>query len=340
MSEAFPVLPEAEVAEQSASVREAIQKREDAAFTVTRASNMAGKFIDVVPSSNFLFSEEPGAYVFTGPEDIEASHDINFSIEERLVSGAADSAHAVIAGRLEVATGGRAEKTVIDVAAKCYQKKREFADRLERARREVTYMRLMKAAGEVTMEPIAVIVTPEELGSAIVLFTRFNDSLFTLDNAAWARGLTDMNVEAALKSAAAIGRFNAKIGLRHGDAKIKNFASADSELLSSSVSLIDYETAQPLDVDTPYSAGEAAHADLGLLLKSLVDKGFFKIDPLSATNNPPAVRDLIIKMCEDAYLPNWNDAAPEVQSAVYEAVVELAEQTVQEIIPQGLYTAV
>src|SRR5512141_823398 len=139
----------------SASVLEREQRQHEALITVQGISRATGRALQVFAGAELAFSGAPGLYML----DAEIAQrgpgkDSKFTFEQRMLSGAADSAHAVIAGQLAV-THQDGRRSDAEVVAKCYQK-RALEERLIRARREVEVMRDMAARGEIALEPVAV----------------------------------------------------------------------------------------------------------------------------------------------------------------------------------------
>lgn len=312
--------------EASASTRERQARQDLALTTVRKISKRAGRDIPITPDANAEnFMHGPGVYILD-PEVIERGpiRDATFELDAQMLSGAADSAHAVIAGDLAVDYESGLRTT--PVAAKCYQK-RPFEDRLERTRREITMMRFMQEQGELSLEPVAVAIGPrgeDEEDGAIVLLSRFNEELYTLDNAPWGRGMTPQNVDTAVTAAATLGRFNS-YGFRHGDAKIKNIASVADEngFIGGGVSMIDFETTLPFDLKDSIQTQTTVAADLGLMLKSLVSKGFFsqRADRFGYKGDPHKA-DVAISQIADAYLSAWESHDLATQESVYNGLID------------------
>lgn len=308
----------------SASIQEREARQHDALRVVQGIARATGRQLDVITHADGSFSPEPGVYLLD-PTMAEQGgiKDAKFQFDQRMLSGAADSAHAVIAGNLEVFhRGGLTTNT--PVAAKCYQK-RPFEERFDRAQREVAVMRDMSRRGELALEPVAVAVAPDRGGEdAIVLLTRFNDELYTLDSNPWGRGPTPANIDNAVLAAGALGRFN-QMGYVHRDSKIKNVAS----VVGKGVGMIDFETTDPIDPNDPVQAGDAAYTDLDYMVSSLADKGLFtRRQNRNFTDNSPEIVTAVQSVC-DAYLMAWADAAPEVQDSVYDVTLQVANNITQ-----------
>ncbi|MEK7153552.1 MAG: hypothetical protein AAB834_06385 [Patescibacteria group bacterium] len=312
-----------------ASVLERDARQREALRVVTSISRATGKELPVVSSETNSFGEAPGVYVLN-PEIAARGPIISteFDFEEKMLSGAADSAHAVIAGRLSVVHAS-GQKSTAEIAAKCYQK-RDYEERLARAGREVEVMQDMTRRGELGLEPVAVAVTPDYMGSSVVLFTQFNRDLYTLDNNPWGRGPTESNVTSAILAAQAVGRLNA-MGYMHRDAKVKNVASVAGQ----GVGMIDFETADPINPNDPQQAGLAAYTDLDLLMGSLSDRGLFTVrrDQYFQDNSPQII-EAVQQICQDGYLSAWDGASAEVQSSVYEMTTHVAHDIAERSIGQ------
>lgn len=318
------------MAEQLLSIdfnTEQLQRQEDALRAVNLISRATGREIPIISNAEDIFSE-PGAYILD-PELCQRGRmsDVNFSMEPRMLSGAADSAHAVIAGELQVDyTNKSAESKTIEVAAKCYSK-RTAQERYERVKREIDITKVMAANGQLALKPVAVAIAPEGVANgATVLLTEFDRDLFTLDNHPWERGLSPENIDVAVTAASAVSRFNT-FGYHHKDAKIKNVAGR----LTGEIGMIDFETSVPIDVNDPMQAAEAAHGDLGLLLKSLEDEGFFdNVANEGVRERLTRLSKGVQRICEEGYLSQWENAPADVQMAVFDAVNEVAERVVAE----------
>jgi hypothetical protein len=309
----------------SQSILETEAKQRAARTAVQRLSRMAGDSLPITAIEGYEFPQEPGVYLFdhevVAPGEIT---NVDFVMDPRRSSGAADSAHAVISGDLEV-DFENGNKKEIEIGAKCYQK-RTLPDRLQRAANEVQFTHEMQEAGLLAMVPVGVAIGTPETGSDVVLLTRWDDNLLTFDNNPWSRGLTVGNMTDALTAAGAVGEFN-RSGRVHRDAKIKNVATSNA---TGQVGMIDFETSRHFDSQDPIEAAAAASTDLGLLLKSLGDKGFFNVHTSGFTPNTDQIVNGIREICETGYLSKWEQATPDVQSAVYDAVVNVAEREIEE----------
>jgi hypothetical protein len=311
-----------------ASVIEREERQREALRTVNAIARATGRNLDVIAQPDGGFSTDPGVYLLdrevAGRGPIK---DTKFTFEERMLSGAADSAHAVIAGELAMQhTSGQRVNSAI--AAKCYQK-RTFVERIARAEREITVMRDMQARGELGLDPVALAVTGNEMDNSVVLLTRFNQGLYTLDNNPWGRGVNLHNTMNASAAAGALGRFNT-MGYVHRDAKIKNVASVAGR----GVAMIDFETTDFIDPTDPVQAASAAHTDLEYMMGSIADKGMFKLRRTHMGDNSKDIIGAVQSICEDGYLPAWQNASVEVQEAVYGVVAGVAESAVERALGQ------
>jgi hypothetical protein len=312
--------------ELSASLREQEERQRAALQTVRVISRMAGRELPIVPSPEGDVSEQQGIYLLDASV-IEKGRikDTAFDFRKKMLSGAADSAHAVIAGDLQVDYASGLSETT-EIAAKCYQK-RTFADRLTRARKEVETTKFMQQHGEITLDPVAVAIAPENVsGGAVVLLTRFQEGLYTLDNTPWNRGPNRGNTANAIAASNALGRFNSR-GRAHNDAKIKNVAASSD----GRVSMIDFETCELFDTNQPIEAASAAHADFGLLVESLVDKGMFRprMDKRTFADNLPQIKSTLNAMGE-SYFANWSNAPFATQELVYDMICTVIDNVVQQ----------
>ncbi|HSD55834.1 MAG TPA: hypothetical protein VLA92_01640 [Candidatus Saccharimonadales bacterium] len=317
--------------EASASAIEREERQKAALQTVNSIARATGRSLEVTAQPDGGFSHEPGVYLLDA--QVAAGGPIReagFTFEERMLSGAADSAHAVIAGELAIKYGSGKEFTC-GIAAKCYEK-RTFEERYARAGREIEVMRDMQQRGELGLDPVALAVMQSGGDRSVVLLTRFNNRLYTLDNNPWGRGTTEHNVSNATEAAGALGRFNA-MGYMHRDAKIKNVASVAGR----GVAMIDFETTDPIDATNPVEAANAAHTDLEYMMGSLADKGLFRLRQNRAgAGNSDAIVGAIQKICEDGYLPAWENASNEVQTAVYDVVAGVAEAAAERVLGQRI----
>lgn len=285
---------------------------------VTHLSHLAGRDIPIYSTEDIAtVTEEPAVHIlqsWLGPETGISNTD--FELNKRLLSGASDSAHAVIAGKLYVDYDG-AEHSAPDIAIKCFRK-RTPQERLERGIREIRYMEEMLAEGALGFVPVALIVAPKRgiLDREVVVLTLHDKTILTMDNLPWGRGLTADNLEYMLQATDAVSRFN-HTGRQHGDAKIKNVAQDESGMRATS--MIDFETTTSFDPESSFEAATAAQVDLGLLLKSVDDKGFF-------TNATDYERQQALTQIADTYLEVWKDAPLDVQSAVMEEVLNVIDR--------------
>jgi hypothetical protein len=302
--------------EMTSSAAEQQERQQRALTTIRDISHRVGRELPVwCAGDGTQFADDPGLYVLD-PKLTEAGYieGTAFEVEPRMLSGAADSAHAVLSGYLAVEYGGKTDK--VDIAAKAYQK-RSFEDRFARVRREVLVTRLMAEKGELALTPVAVAIGPEQQDRPVVLFTRLAEDLYTLDNNPWNRGAGNIaNVQNAATAADALGRFNS-YGRQHGDAKIKNVAATTD----GKVGMIDFETTKEFDLTDPLQVAETVHVDFGLLLKSLVRKGMFtpRFDHYGYQTNGDAIKGALDKMV-DAYMGSWQVGDIEVGFAAYETL--------------------
>lgn len=292
------------------------QERFEATLRAVRIiSDMAGGELPIYSADRAdEITHEPGIFVLSKHLGTEQQIvDTTFDLKKMLLSGAADSAHSVIAGDLAI-DYQNGERHDVSVAAKCYAK-RTKAERFQRAMREVTIMEDLQNRGELTLEPIAVAIAHDQgaTDGEVVLLTRYNPNLLSLDNIPWGRGVTDpTNVQNAIIASQALGRFNARLGYRHGDGKIKNAAVEYGR----GAGMIDFETSRVFDVHDPIEASVTALDDFGLFIDSLEKKGFLKRDGLRETRD-------VINILGEEYLTEWSDASDAVQSAVAEQVTSL-----------------
>lgn len=302
--------------ELSSTAAEQQARQQRALGTIRDISHRVGKELTVwCAGDGTQFADDPGMYVLD-PRLTEAGYieGTEFEVEPRMLSGAADSAHAVLSGYLAVEYGGKVDK--VDIAAKAYQK-RSFEDRFARVRQEVLVTRRMADEGELALAPVAVAIGPEDQGRPVVLFTRLVEDLYTLDNNPWNRGAGNpANARNATLAAEALGRFNS-YGLQHGDAKIKNVASSTD----GRVGMIDFETTKDFDVSNALQVAEAVHVDFGLLLSSLQAKGMFtpRYDQYGYQTNAAAIKGTLDSMV-DAYMRSWQGEDIEAGFAAYETL--------------------
>lgn len=308
---------------------EQTERQAAALRNVDLVSREIGRQLPVVSGEHGV-NEMSGLYVLD--EETRQKGDMvhaEFAIEPTMLRGAADSAHAVLAGKMTVKYAD-GSVGVTEVAAKCYSK-RDFSERLDRVRREVEFTEEMRSHGELALDPIAVAVAPPNVADgAVVLFTRLDEELYTLDSNPWGRGLTSQNIGVAVAAAQTVGHCNAKRGIRHEDAKIKNVGSRTSGELG----MVDFETSHRFDPANPAEAQVAAHADFGLLMKSLDDKGFFRVrGNADVHTQSQVIAGAVRAICESGYLSALEGATPEVQSAVMDVVHDIGQHYVNERAP-------
>lgn len=236
-------------------------------------------------------------------------------------TGMQDCAHVVVPYwlNIQLSSGEHVERKV---AAKYYTK-REPEDRITRVRREVGYMEQMQEAGQPTMLPLAVVVDHRE---GTILVTEFDDSLLTLDNHPWKRGLIEENVYTACTAAQALAHFQIITSSSHGDSKIKNIARlTDRNSGEQVVRAIDYETAKPF-ADDPIDRVGAIEKDLAMLIDSLVQKGMFGCPEgeYDYRRRQLDAVDAILNAYMDAWASNLGSrACPATQDEVLEAATEV-----------------
>ncbi len=317
--------PEALMASASEGDQEERQRR--ALSAVSQAARMLGRQIPVLSGERGI-QEMPGLYVID-PE-VRAKGGIraaSFQVEPKMLRGAADSAHAVLAGDMSV-TYDSGQVSTTQVAAKCFLK-RDFLERMDRVQREVSITQTLAARGDLALAPIAVAVAPANVADqAIILFTRLQEGLYTLDGNPWGRGLTPRNIAIATAAAGAVGHFNAQGG-EHKDAKIKNVAT----LPFGQAGMIDFETSGWFDPTDPAQAATAAHADLGLLMDSLGQKGLFRSRSYGTRDQSEEIAAAVRDICERGYLPAWQSAPADVQLAVYDVVGGIGQSVVDSRAP-------
>lgn len=278
---------------------------------IKAVSRMAGNQLEVNSLGNpDKIENRPGVCIVrarTRPNEVIENADFEF--EPDLLSGVADSAHTVVAGKLFIDYVDDPERQEIAAAAKCFYK-RTPEERFTRAVREVAVMQDMQRKGELTIHPIALAIAPKEepADGEVIIVTEYDPALLTLDNNPWGRGPTTTNRELAAVAARAVSHFN-HIGYKHGDAKIKNVAQHES---GGKVGMIDYETTEPIDPTDPNEVHLAAYIDFQSLLNSLIDKGF--------TNGKYVDRERLFTDMADAYLEEWAHDDPNVQSAVLSGI--------------------
>lgn len=291
-----------------------------------RIAGMVGARLEVqvVPAEDIPPHE--GVYLIQGEVDAEAHDDITsttFELEPFSLSGKIDSAHHVLPGKLSVAYDRRASKgrpnKLLEIAAKGYYK-RPFADSFARVKKEIAINKMQEETGEITFTPVAVVIAePPYEGKGtdytdydIILVTRLEEAVTTLDNAAWQLGYTPGNLQAAEAAVDALARFNTHVG-KHGDAKIKNVAQRPN----GETSMIDFETSEVSDLSDPLVVADIAQKDVGLLFDSWLDRGFF-------TAQIESTYEVITKLSE-IYLSHWTGSSEEVQDVVYQQILELSE---------------
>lgn len=315
--------------------REGLQISEEHRVSLQRTlriANLVGKglLIHVVEDENEI-PDVPGAYLIEGAVDTEDYQEIvqtDFEFKRVTLSGKADSAHAVLPGILRVHYLGKNNDKVIelDVAAKgCY--KRTFEDNLDRVRREIHFSRELEDDGEIAFRPVAVVIAePPTRGKGtdfnnydVLLVTRLESAITTLDNVPWQKGLTETNVDTAEAAISALARFNTKNGY-HKDSKIKNFAQNPIGKMS----MIDFERSQAVDMKDPVEVTAMAHGDVGMFLDSIVNRGFFSQEPYKAHD--------VIRNLAETYLGHWTGSPDFIQDAVYAAVTEVSEQCYRDVV--------
>jgi hypothetical protein len=261
---------------------------------------------------------QPGIY-WLQPTERNTDHidgaTFDFSLSD--LSGAADSAHAVLPGKLSIT--GNNQNTFYDVVAKCYVT-REHADRADRALRELRFMQDMGELGELTTLPLALVVAPhsDTTSGEIVLLTKLNPTLKTLDNLPWSKSVRDESLrENLMHASSALGHFNA-LGLKHGDSKIKNVAQTEN----GEVGMIDYETTSKFDINDPEQVKHTIFQDLQLFLHSLKKKGFFG---RSGDLQPALLIQDVLDEIVTTYIEQWSNTSPEIQTVVTDTAVIVAE---------------
>jgi hypothetical protein len=328
--ETFP-LQGSQHEQESRGAEERFQHLQDSLTVVRVVSNLVGNELGISTMSDPEQVGDPGVYWFEAPTSEAPVSGARFEYRPRNLSGAADSAHSVIPGLLAINRTGESDKN-FEIVAKCYTT-REFEDRLERAKNEVRVMNVMKQSGELTIKPLAIAITPfaGRTNGEIVLISEYDPSLITLDNLPWADGLTESNVANMVLAVGALGRFN-RLGMQHGDAKIKNVA----QNVSGQVSMIDFETAKPIDLSDPAAVMTTVHSDLELFMRSLQRKGLFGTEekPLPTLEILDAVNVLI-----DTYLESWGEISDE---RVIDSIIVGMQSAVESVLPnlqtnRGLY---
>lgn len=267
---------------------------------------------------------QPGAYLIEREADPEFHHRIEsseFSLTPTILSGKVDSGHAVLPGVLTLyhSENDPQDKTEVSVAAKGFYK-RSFMERLERVQTEVTISKLQEEAGELAFKTVAVVIAPAAYRGKytdysqhdLLLVTRLNESMTTLDNAPWQLGFKKDNLELAEEFVSALARFNTTIG-KHGDAKVKNAAQSPE----GKVSMIDFETSEILHYEDPLKAAEVVFVDLGTCFDSLEKRGFF-------SQEPHRVQEVLGKLAE-VYLEYWSGFNATIQESVLRQASNLIE---------------
>ena len=297
---------------ESISLAEREKRLTDALHTIQSLASLVGHedlpIVEATGADGILTS--PGIYWLDTTRDTQQVEDTSFVFLPEHLSGAADSAHAVVPGKL-VVTKTDGSESDITVVAKCYSK-REFPDRIARAIKEVRVMNALRERGKLTITPVAVAVAPwsDENHGEVILITHYNPQLVTFDNLPWSLGLTPENIENAELGASAVAQF-ISFGYRHGDAKIKNVAQDED----SNVAMIDFETSEEIDMSNPQDVSTAVLEDYGKYLDSLKKKGLFgnRKRRLSATFIRNAIDSISL-----AFASQWEGASEETQNLVWE----------------------
>jgi hypothetical protein len=312
----YPTLSVLEDAPSSVTEREKrIQEALGTVISLTQMVNEGELPIRFVDSSDEI-SASPGIYWLDRNTDTEAIEDVNFTFMPENLSGAADSAHAIVPGKL---TTKKNDSTVSDmmVVCKCYSK-REFPDRLARALQEVHVMQRLSTSGILTIEPIAVAIAPwVGTKGEVVLITRQNLRLITLDNLPWAQKLMPQNIANAKDGARAVSEFN-KLGFIHYDAKVKNVAQDEEGHMA----MIDFETAREIDLTAPQEVALATYTDFSKYLDSLWKKGFFGTS--KRHTNASLLREVVGEI-QAAYLDVWAQDDDKIAEQVLMAVENATE---------------
>ncbi len=328
LSHELSVPDEIEPYEVSSSVLERQKKLEDSIAALNMISRLAGRDIDIHKSTNASeIPADPGIYVL---ENMVADGvdvvDTDFKISPVLLSGIADSAHAVVTGKLGIQFSDGSSKEV-EVAAK-RSAKREFQDRFDRTIREAQVMEEIVSNGDIGFMPVAVVVAPDRhpLIGEVILISIFSPDVVSLDNHPWGRGPDRRNLEIAREAAEAVARFNIDYKRVHGDAKIKNVVVEEGN----GFGMIDFETSsQTIDLNSPEDCSTAAWKDFGALLDSFEKKGFF--EKVKARNELSAVLDTIA----ESYLRPWeSNGNPEVHSRVVDSVTHECSRLIEKRFPR------
>lgn len=300
----------------------------DALNVINAVSSMVGKELEVTSvNSHEDITQDPGVYLLRHPEYSSRVKQVHFDFERNLLSGAADSAHAVLQGNLFVERTKRREGSQHKVAVKNFAK-RNPTENMGRALKEVRIMEDMQSKGELSFKPIGLVVTPESeaTNGEIILLTKHDRSILTMDNNPWKSGPTPNNMENALLAAEAVGRFNIQ-GYFHNDAKIKNVAQKEI----GQTGMIDYETAQDIDITDSRQSAEAALVDFSTFLDSLHKKEFFR-----RAIGTPRLKQLLDDLAF-RYLEAWEDADIDVQTVVMKEVDTVVDQYITQHSPVYLH---
>jgi hypothetical protein len=214
------------------------------------------------------------------------------------------------------------------IAAKPYIKRTADA-RFSRAHMELKVMRDMWDRGEVGVRPIAVAVTPKYMGERVIIFTKYDKNLTTMDTQSWGAGPTERNIRNATLAMKALASFN-KMGYVHGDAKIKNVASKQGK---GKLGMIDFETTAVIDPKNPNHLEATIQTDLKQMLDSLVDAGMFRLRVGEYyQNNSDQIIEAVRAICQDGYLSCWTNSSPAVQQKVFDTVVHVADGVVKDAL--------
>jgi hypothetical protein len=281
--------------------------------TVKAISRLAGNGMAIEAITDVTdIPSHPGVYVMNEFAPSGGIADADFVLDPVLLSGIADSAHAVVGGRIAVRYNDGVPPKELEVAAKCFYK-RDPEDRFRRAITEAQIMGEMEAKGMMAYRPVAVAVAPDtgRFSREVILATEYDPSILTLDNMPWGRGLNPRNIGTAQRAVCTLAVFN-RMGYVHGDAKIKNVAQNEA---GNRMNMIDYETTTRLDLGNPTEIAHAVHIDLGMLFDSLIKKGVTRHAGVS-----PGMR--FFENLVGTYLETWNDADLNTQSAVLNAGTE------------------
>lgn len=243
---------------------------------------------------------------------------VDFEVKPKALSGKVDSAHAVLPGTLTVHYPDAEVNLPIVVKGSF---KRDFDDRMDRLRKEITISRIQHENDEIAYQPIAAVIAPpvnpqgksRTPQNEILLLTYYEESATSMDNAPWRMGLNEENIEAAERAVCALARFNTTVGL-HGDSKIKNIVQKPD----GSTSMIDFETSKLADLNDPIEVRHIVNTDLGLLFESLDIKGFFSDEPFRIHE--------VLQSLTDRYLEHWDPFSDEIQEAVYNEAIKVLEK--------------